>query len=117
MQYLCDHPILVKKDDGMVADKIKTLRTANNITQSELAKRLGITRSSVNAWEMGISIPSTMYIVELARLFGVSTDYLLGVHHEAVLDVSGLDDESVRILNEIVQYMKGKRSRSNIRHT
>ncbi len=92
----------------MIADKIKSLRMANNITQSKLAKRLGITRSSVNAWEMGISIPSTMYVVELARLFGVSTDYLLEVHHEAVLDVSGLDDEAVRILNETVQYMRGK---------
>lgn len=101
---------LIKKDDGMVADKIKTLRTASNLTQSELAKRLGITRSSVNAWEMGISIPSTMYIIELAQLFGVSTDYLLEVHHGAVLDVSGLDEEAVQILNEMVQYMRGRRS-------
>ncbi len=93
----------------MIADKVKTLRMASNITQSQLAKRLGITRSSVNAWEMGISIPSTMYVVELARLFGVSTDYLLGVHHGAVLDVSGLDDEAIRILNEMVQYLKDKR--------
>ena len=93
----------------MIADKVKTLRMASTITQSQLAKRLGITRSSVNAWEMGISIPSTMYVVELARLFGVSTDYLLGVHHGAVLDVSGLDDEAIRILNEMVQYLKDKR--------
>lgn len=97
----------------MIADKIKSLRIANNITQSELAKRLGITRSSVNAWEMGISIPSTMYIVELSRLFGVSTDYLLGVRHGAVLDVSGLDDDGVRILNEMVQYMKHAKGKSD----
>ena len=48
------------------------------MTQAELAKKLGITRSSVNAWEMGISVPSTQYIVELALLYNVSTDYLLG---------------------------------------
>lgn len=90
----------------MVAEKIKTLRESNGMTQNDIAKRLGITRSSVNAWEMGISVPSTMYIVELARLFSVSTDYLLGLEHRAVLDISDLDGESVRILTEMAQYMR-----------
>lgn len=93
----------------MIADKIKELRTANNITQSELAARLGITRSSVNAWEMGISIPSTMYIVELAHLFSVSTDYLLGISHEIILDLSDLDNEAIQIVSELVQYLKNKK--------
>ena len=52
--------------DVMIADTIKNLRQQSGLTQSDLAKRLNITRSSVNAWEMGISIPSTQYIVELA---------------------------------------------------
>ena len=47
----------------MVADRIKTLREENQMTQAELARRLSITRASVNAWEMGISVPSTQYIV------------------------------------------------------
>ena len=59
------------------ADRIKKLRQQFGLTQSDLAKKLNITRSSVNAWEMGISIPSTQYIVELAELFKVSTDYNL----------------------------------------
>ncbi len=92
----------------MIADKIKTLRMTNNLTQNDVAKRLGITRSSVNAWEMGISVPSTMYIVELARLFSVSADYILGLEHKEVLDISGLDEESARILHDMVQYMKGR---------
>ena len=90
----------------MIADKVKLLRESNNLTQNDVAKRLGITRSSVNAWEMGISVPSTMYIVELARLFSVSADYILGLEHREVLDISGLDEESVRILNNMLQYMK-----------
>ena len=66
----------------MIADKIKDLREKQNLTQTALAKRLGITRSSVNAWELGISVPSTQYIVELAHIFHVSTDYLLGLTNE-----------------------------------
>ena len=50
----------------MIADKIKLLREKSGLTQAELAKQIGITRSGVNAWEMGISVPSTHYIVELA---------------------------------------------------
>lgn len=41
----------------MIADRIKMLRTAQNMSQSELAKKLDITRSSVNAWEQGFFHP------------------------------------------------------------
>lgn len=41
----------------MVADKIKHLREKMGMTQASLAEQLGITRSSVNAWEMGVSVP------------------------------------------------------------
>ena len=63
----------------MIADRIKELREQNRFTQVSLAKKLGLSRSAINAWEMGVSIPSTQYLVELARLFKVSTDYLLGI--------------------------------------
>ena len=51
----------------MVADRIKYLREESGLTQAGLANLLGITRSGVNAWEMGVSVPSTQYVVELAR--------------------------------------------------
>lgn len=95
----------------MVADNIKALRSSNGWTQSELAKKLGITRSSVNAWEMGISVPSTSYIVELAQLFHVSTDFLLGLKQNASIDISGLSEEEIRILNELVHYFRKKAGR------
>ena len=63
----------------MIAEKVKCLREKSSLTQSALAKKLNVTRSSVNAWEMGISVPSTTLLVELAKLFHVSTDYLLGI--------------------------------------
>ena len=51
--------------NSMIADKIKFLREEKGMTQADLAKQLGITRSSVNAWEMGISTPSTQYLWKL----------------------------------------------------
>lgn len=87
----------------MIADKIKTLREKMGITQSALAKELGVTRSGVNAWEMGITTPSTTYIVELALLFGVSTDYLLDMPETKTISVNGLTDREIASLVEIIE--------------
>ena len=88
----------------MIADTIKNLRQQSGLTQSDLAKRLNITRSSVNAWEMGISIPSTQYVVELAELFKVSTDYILGLSRDSVISTASLTEEQTKILFTLVQY-------------
>ncbi len=90
----------------MISHRIKELREHNHFSQAELAKILGITRSSVNAWELGISVPSTKYVIELAHLFSVSADYLLEIGHKEMLDISGLDDDSVKILTDMVCYMR-----------
>lgn len=92
----------------MVAARIKLLRDQRGMTQTELAERLGITRSSVNAWEMGISVPSTQYIVELARLFKVSTDYLLGVASSATVNVSGLTEKDIQLVCALVEHLREK---------
>ncbi len=94
----------------MIADRIKALREQQSKTQSELAKQLGITRSSVNAWEMGISVPSTQYIVELSHIFNVSTDYLLGVNTTSSISVAGLTDKDVELINSIILHLKNKNS-------
>ena len=88
----------------MIADTIKNLRQQSGLTQSDLAKRLNITRSSVNAWEMGISIPSTQYVVELAELFKVSTDYILVLSNGGVIITASLTEEQTKILFTLVQY-------------
>lgn len=92
----------------MIADRIKKLREQCGYTQADLAKRLGITRSSVNAWELGISVPSTQYIVELAQILKVSTDYLLCVDCTATVSVEGLTEKDIQLIHSIVLHLKEK---------
>lgn len=92
----------------MVAERIKYLREQKGMTQADLAKQLGITRSSVNAWEMGISVPSTQYIVELSNIFKVSTDYLLGVERSASISVAGLTEKDVQLVHGLIAHLEEK---------
>lgn len=92
----------------LLSSKIKMLREKQKLTQSDLARKLGLTRSSINAWEMGLSVPSTNYIVELARLFDVSSDYLLGLDETSTLKISGLNPKQVTVLSELVECMKNE---------
>lgn len=90
----------------MMSERIKLLRERTGWTQAELARRLVTTRASVNAWESGISMPSTQYIVELSKLFHVSTDYLFGLKQNQSLDVSGLSSDQVATLAHLVNFLR-----------
>ena len=94
----------------MIAERIKMLRENKQLYQSDLSKRLGITRSSINAWEMGISTPSTTYLVELSQIFHVSIDYLLGLDKNVSLDITGLDTEQVRILTDLAEHFRKEKN-------
>ncbi len=97
---------MASKELILLSDKIKMLRENAGITQSELAKSLGLTRSAINAWEMGLSVPSTQYITELAKYFNVSTDFLLGMEESATISVSGLTDKQISAVLNVIQCFK-----------
>ncbi len=94
---------LSTKELIFLSEKIKQLRENLDITQSELAKTLGLTRSAVNAWEMGLSVPSTQYVVELAKFFQVSTDFLLGIEESASVSVKGLNEKQISAVLNIIE--------------
>ena len=85
-----------------IADKIKALRESRGMTQAEL----GITRSGVNAWEMGLSVPSTQYVVDLALFFNVSSDFLLGIDSSFTLNVEGLSDDDICMLRALIERLR-----------
>ena len=85
-----------------VADRIRYLREKNNLTQTDLANRLRISRSAVNAWEMSLSAPSINNIIEMSKVFHVTTDYLLSSTEKLLVDISDLDHEQREIVLKLV---------------
>lgn len=61
---------------------LKTLRKEHRLTQQELADKSGISRSNINTWELGKSLPLPDGLIALADAFGCSVDYLLGRESE-----------------------------------
>ena len=61
----------------ILADKIIRLRKKAGWSQEELAEQLGVTRQSVSKWEGAQSVPDIEKILQMSRIFGVTTDYLL----------------------------------------
>ena len=61
----------------ILADKIISLRKKVGWSQEELAEQLGVTRQSVSKWEGAQSVPDMDKVVQMSRLFGVTTDFLL----------------------------------------
>ncbi len=86
----------------MIGERIKDLREKLNMTQTALARRLGLSRSAVNAWEMGVSIPSVPYLLQLSELFQVSVDYLLGRSQREMVDISDLSCEEKQVIYSLL---------------
>lgn len=62
----------------MIGQTIRDLRKLKKMSQSELAKVVGVSQTTVTAWETGKAEPSSSAISSLADYFNVTTDYLLG---------------------------------------
>ena len=63
----------------VIGKRIFELRKERNLSQAQLAKNIGVNARAVSYWELEINEPKASYIYELAKFFGVSSDYLLGL--------------------------------------
>lgn len=58
---------------------LKELRLESQLSQSELAIKMGVSQRTVSSWELGIRQPDYDMLIKIAKYFEVTTDYLLGV--------------------------------------
>ena len=90
---------------------IKKLRQENHMTQEELAKRIGVSKAMVSAYETEIRYPSYDVLIKLSATFGVSTDFLLGIEKKREIDITGLDDDEIEVIVNMVNILKRKNTK------
>lgn len=89
-------------------EKLKALRTGQKLSQRELAERLGVAKSIVSYYESGDRYPSYDILVKMAHLFHVTTDYLLDVDKNRMIDVSNLSEEEIGVVISMIKALENK---------
>ena len=95
----------------MISDNIKRLRENAGLSQAALARKLGVTRASVNAWEMELSAPTAQYLIALAQLFHTTTDDILGLESQEQIVLRGMNEQEKRLVRFDFLYHGAKRRR------
>lgn len=93
----------------MISETIRSLRESAGFSQAQLAKKLDVTRSSVNAWEMGLSTPTIQYVVAMSKLFHVSSDYLLGIESNLSIHIDEYSFEEKEVIYSLIRYFDSHR--------
>ena len=91
-----------------MGDKLKSLRIEKKLTQKQVADRIGLAISAVSSYESGSRYPYYDVLVKLARMFHVSTDYLLGITDKRNIDVTGLNDNEIELVLQLVEMLREK---------
>lgn len=88
--------------------RLKELRTQAGLTQKQLASQIGTSKSVISFYENQERIPSPTVLIQLAAVFHVSSDFLLGIDNTERLDVSGLDDDDKKVVSLMVDTLRRK---------
>ncbi len=87
-------------------ERLKKLRVERKLTQIQLAQMIGVAVSAISSYEVGNRYPSYDVLISIARIFHVSTDYLLGLDPVPTIDVSGLSENEISIILQMINLLK-----------
>lgn len=87
-----------------ISERLHELREKHHMSQSELAECMNVTRSSVNAWESGTSVPTTDKIIELAEIFHTTTDDILGIASSEYISIGKYDMDEKKLIYKLLKY-------------
>lgn len=105
----------------MLGEQIRQLRLSHNLSQVELAKKLGVSKQSVSNWENDNIMPSIDILKKICSFFSCSADYLLEINQEKgfFIETSDLTLRQIshiqeltnefKVLNQQLKYLEGKK--------
>ena len=90
----------------IIGKKIKEPRNKYKFTQTELANKVGVTKSTIAAYENDTRLPSYDVLIKMANVFKVSIDSFLLNRTEVTLDAHGLNVQQLEILETLIAYFR-----------
>lgn len=91
-----------------LGQKVKQLRESRGWSQEYLAKRTGVTKSAISTYELNMRTPSADVVKSFAKVFGVSSDYLLSIGERRMVDVEGLSERDEALVRELIASLREK---------
>ena len=88
--------------------RIRQLRERNKMSQEELGRRVGRSKSVISSYENNIKIPPLDVLVEIALVFNVSLDYLVGIDKKEMISANGLSERQRTVIENIITVFKDK---------
>lgn len=88
-----------------LSDKIVSLRKSNGWSQEKLAEKLNVSRQAISRWESDTAQPDVSNILQLSKIFGVTTDYLLNEEYESDNDLPKVKELNRDGIQQILVFM------------
>ena len=88
-----------------LSDNLKRIRKENNLSQEQLADKLGVSRQSVSKWESGLAYPEMDKVLQICKMFGLNVDELLNQDLKQVEENKQSKSNLNKIVDEFLDYI------------
>lgn len=92
-------------------ERLRERRLKMGLTQEQLGKIIGVSKSVISYYELGERAPSPEVLLEFAEFFGISTDQLLGRKGITMISADGLTESDIDAVNTLIDHLRNKNGR------
>lgn len=92
-------------------ERLRDLRLGKRLTQTQVAKRLNLSKTTISGYENNVKTPSVDVLIQLSIFYDVSVDYLLGLDDRKMLYIDGLTDRQQEILSILLTEFRSVKSK------
>ena len=86
---------------------LKALRISHGYSQQQLGAKIGVSQSSIKMYENMQRLPPLDVVVNMAKIFNVSVNFMLGVENTRnLVDLTGLSENEIKIMKDLIKAMK-----------
>jgi transcriptional regulator with XRE-family HTH domain len=91
-----------------LGERLRALRLEKHITQTEMSRRMGVSKAMISSYELEQRQPSYGILIKFAAFFGVTTDFLLGLDKVRTISVEGLSEREMGIVANMIEVLRDR---------